>query len=233
MTASKENPLAKHRENELTVFISSGEAKCDECGAALGKGAWITLVGRDRKALCLNCADLDHLAFLPSGDPALTRRSRKYSRLTAVVMKWSRARKHYERQGLLVEEEAMARAEGECAADADQRVLRRELAAVRRAELDQEYLTLFAARVRALYPNCPAGREQVIAEHACRKYSGRVGRSAAAKELDEVAVGLAVIAHIRHRESNYDQLLLAGGERGQARSEVREQVERILRAWGA
>jgi len=231
MAVTKESPRPKSRDNELTVFITNGEAKCDECGSELGKGAWITLQGAERKAVCLNCADLDHLEFLPSGDTALTRRARKYSRLAAVVMKWSRARKHYERQGLLVEEEAIARAEDECEADADQREVRRALAAERRAELDQGYLALFAARVRTLYPGCPAGREQIIAEHACRKYSGRVGRSAAAKELDEKAVELAVVAHIRHRESDYDQLLLDGCERRLARVQVREQIERILGKW--
>ena len=40
----------------------------------------------------------------------------------------------------------------------------------------------------------PGIRERTIAEVACRKYSGRVGRSAAAKQLDENAVRLAVIA---------------------------------------
>ena len=40
-------------------------------------------------ALCLTCADLDHLAFLPPGDAALTRRARKYSTLAAVVLKWA------------------------------------------------------------------------------------------------------------------------------------------------
>lgn len=226
-----EKPQEKGRKYELTVFIISGAAKCAECGAELGKGAWITLQGSDRQPVCLNCADLDHLAYLPAGDMALTCRSRKYSRLAAVVVKWSRARKRYERQGLLVEEEATARAEGECEADAGQRLIRRELAAMRRAELDQEYLALFGARVRALYPGCPAGRERIIAEHACRKYSGRVGRSAAAKELDEKAVELAVIAHIRHRESNYDQLLLDGCERRVARAEVREQIDQVLALW--
>ncbi|NTV12409.1 MAG: DUF2293 domain-containing protein [Desulfobulbaceae bacterium] len=231
MVATKEKSRQNNRENALTVFITSSEAKCDECGASLGKGAWITMPANDKKAVCLNCADLEHLAFLPAGDTALSRRARKYSRLAAVVMKWSRARKHYERQGLLVEEEAIARAEGECAADSDQRERRRLQAMERRAELDQEYLSLFAARVRALYPACPADREQVIAAHACRKYSGRVGRSAAAKELDEVAVELAVTAHIRHRESNYDQLLLDGCERRQARGEVRGEIARVLAQW--
>jgi hypothetical protein len=85
--------------------------------------------------------------------------------------------------------------------------------------------------VRALFPNCPAGREQAIAEHACLKYSGRVGRSAAAKSLDEDAVRLAVIAHIRHAETAYDQLLAAGRDRHEARSEVEERVRSVLAAW--
>jgi len=136
----------KTNPNELTVFITSRASKCDECGENLGKGAWITLQGSDKKAACLSCADLDHLVFLPSGDMALTRRSRKYSKLAAVVVKWSRARKRYERQGLLVENEAIEQAEIECNADTQQRELRRALAAVRRAELDEEYIDRFAIR---------------------------------------------------------------------------------------
>jgi len=221
----------KTNPNELTVFITSRASKCDECGENLGKGAWITLQGSDKKAACLSCADLDHLVFLPSGDMALTRRSRKYSKLSAVVVKWSRARKRYERQGLLVENEAIEQAEIECKADTQQRELRRALAAVRRAELDEEYIDRFAIRVRELYPACPAGREKVVAEHACRKYSGRVGRSAAAKELDENAVRLAVTAHIRHQETDYDELLFEGLDRSQARERVRDLVAGVLERW--
>jgi hypothetical protein len=184
-----------------------------------------------RNALCLNCADLDHLVFLPSGDAALTRRSRKYSGLLAVVVKWSRARKRYERQGLLVENEALERAEKECAADEDARKLARERAAARRAELDLEYIRSFADRVRELYPFCPTGRENLIAEHACRKYTGRVGRSAAAKELDKEAVRLAVTAHVRHSETNYDDLLLKGVERRGARANVYSKVSQVLERW--
>ena len=51
----------------LKVFISTRDSSCDECGEALGRKAWITLAG-ERGALCLACADLDHLVFLPSGD---------------------------------------------------------------------------------------------------------------------------------------------------------------------
>ena len=118
---------------DLKVFISTQDSMCDECGENLGRRAWITLV-KDKGALCLSCADLDHLVFLPSGDAALTRRARKHSTLAAVVLKWTRARKRYERQGLLVESEALERAERECLADSEARARRREREEVRRVE---------------------------------------------------------------------------------------------------
>ncbi len=216
--------------NELKIFISGRDSRCDECGEQLGRGAWIQLQ-EDKGAVCLECADLDHLAFLPSGDAALTRRSRKHSKLSAVVLKWSKARKRYERQGLLVENDAIDRAVKECKADAHQRKIRRAQAAVRRAELDKEYIERFAAHIRTSYPFCPKGRETIIAEHACRKYSGRVGRSAEAKEFDEQAIRLAVGAHIRHSETKYDELLMKGVDRTEARYTVRDKVSNIMEQW--
>jgi len=215
---------------EFKVFITTGDSSCGECGEQLGRHAWITLV-EGKGALCLACADMDHLAFLPSGDAALTRRVRKHSTLSAVVLKWSRARKRYERQGLLVEEQAIEQAEQECLTDSEIRARRREREAARQAELDQEYVNSFAARVCQLFPHCPAGKETLIAEHACQKYSGRVGRSAAAKALDEQAVRLAVIAHVRHAETDYDALLAQGYERSEARAQVHNTVARILARW--
>jgi hypothetical protein len=220
----------KPEKEELKVFISNRDSTCDECGEDLGRKAWITLV-RDVGALCLSCADLDHLVFLPSGDAALTRRARKYSRLSAVVLKWSRARKHYERQGLMVEDTAVEQAEGECLADFEVRELRKEREAARRAGLDQKYVEQFAHKIRKLFPRIETGRDQIIAEHACRKYSGRVGRSSAAKSLDENAILLAVIAHIRHRETDYDELLGRGWERSDARSAVAESIDEVLNRW--
>jgi hypothetical protein len=69
--------------------------------------------------------------------------------------------------------------------------------------------------------------------HACRKYSGRVGRSASAKALDEDAVRLAVIAHIRHRHTRYDGLPARGYDRADARAEVRDAVAKVLEKWEA
>lgn len=224
--------------NEITVFISSRESICSECGENLGRHAWITLVqskvgSGEREALCLSCADLDHLVFLPSGDAALTRRARKHSVLSAVVVKWSSARKRYERQGLLVEQGGLEKAEEECLSDFEFRERRKEREAVKRKELDAGYVEQFAARVRELFPGCPVNREVEIAEHACRKYSGRIGRTASAKALEEQAVRLAVIAHIRHWETNYDELLAKGYERHEARFSVEDEVKELLQKWEA
>jgi len=87
--------------------------------------------------------------------------------------------------------------------------------------------------VRELFPGSPSGKERVVAEHACLKYSDRVGRSAAAKSLDEKAIRSAVIAHIRHAETRYDDLLAQGHERWEARAEVKGEVARVLREWEA
>jgi len=215
---------------DLKVFISNKGSICDECGAEFGQGALITLT-KDRKALCLTCSDLDHLILLSAGDAALTRRARKYSILSAVVLKWSHSRKRNERQGLLVESLALEKAEKECLADKEVRARRRVRATARRSEIDQKYVKQFAERIRKLYPGCPSGREIEIAEHACLKYSGRIGRSAAAKEFDENSVQLSVIAHIRHVETEYDKLLANYYDRWDAREQVKDAIDSVLLKW--
>jgi hypothetical protein len=107
----------------------------------LGNEAWIVL-NEKRQALCLTCADMDHLEFLSSGDASLTRRARKYSGISAVVLKWSRSRKHYERQGLLVETSAIEKAEAESLQDAEIRERRRQREAERRKVIDQNFVAM-------------------------------------------------------------------------------------------
>jgi hypothetical protein len=75
--------------SELKVFVSTRESICDECGEKLGRGAWITLVG-DNGARCLACAEIEDLVFLATGNAALTQRARKGSKLSAIVLKWSK-----------------------------------------------------------------------------------------------------------------------------------------------
>ncbi len=87
----------------------------------------------DPGPVCMACADMDHLVFLARGDAALTRRARAASGLSAIVVRFSRARKRYERQGILVEPGALERAEAECLADEQARARRRECDTLRRA----------------------------------------------------------------------------------------------------
>ena len=146
---------------DLKVFITTHETTCSECGTDLGRHAWILLAG-ERGALCLTCADLDHLLFLPTGDAALTRRAHKHSILSAVVLQWSRARNRYERQGLLVEARALEQAEEECLADSEIRRRRQERDVIRRDELDAGFVAKFARQVREHYPECPQDRKSVV-----------------------------------------------------------------------
>ena len=48
-----------------------------------------------------------------------------------------------------------------------------------------------------------------------------------------VVASLAVIAHIRHNETNYDELLGSGWERSEARRAVAAAVDEILIYWEA
>jgi hypothetical protein len=57
--------------------------------------------------VCLRCVGLDDLEFLPAGDALLTRRAKARSTRFAVVVRFSRTRRRYERQGLLVEPQAL------------------------------------------------------------------------------------------------------------------------------
>jgi hypothetical protein len=200
---------------------------CAECGDESGD----LLIMDDPGPVCMSCADLDHLVFLPAGDTALTRRAKKASRLSAVVVRWSRSRKRYERRGLLVEEPALEEAERQCLADSDARLRRRERDAARRADEDAEFQRRFAARITRMYPGCPARRAQAIARHTAIRGSGRVGRSAAGQSLDEQAIMLAVRASIRHEDTDYDDLLMSGVAREAARERIRPAVDRVLAAW--
>ena len=215
------------RPPELVVVSPLKDFTCSVCSNE--QGGW--LIMEDGGAVCLGCADMSHLVFLASGDAALTRRAKAGSRLSAVVVRFSRSRKRFERQGILVEEEALDRAERECLADEDVRARRRERDSQRRAGEDLELLERMAAQISRLFPGCPAQRAQSIARHASVRGSGRVGRSAAGRALDAEAIELAVAAAVRHEDTRYDELLMSGVERDIARAEVQNEVARVLENW--
>jgi hypothetical protein len=216
-----------NRRADLVVVSALKAWKCSRCGTEDGS----LLIMDDGGPVCMACADLDHLVFLASGDAALTRRARKASGLSAVVVRFSGARRRYERQGVLVEEAALAQAEDQCLADDEARARRRERDAERRAAQDVELRVRMATEIVRLFPNCPPSRAESISRHAAERGSGRVGRSAAGRVLDANALELAVVASVRHEDTPYDDLLMSGVRREDARDQVREHVQRTLDEW--
>ncbi|MEW1827484.1 DUF2293 domain-containing protein [Streptomyces sp. NPDC088196] len=211
----------------LLVVQPLRKRHCAECR----RGPLPLLVVEGGVPRCLDCVDLGHLVFLPRGDTALTRRAREESALSAVVVRFNRRRSRYERQGVLVEEAGLARAEARCLADAEARRRRRVRDAGRRAAEDVRFTEAFAAEIRRLFPGCPEDRARAVAAHASARGSGRVGRSAAGRALSEGAVVSAVVASVRHVDTPYDQLLMSGVPRHEARRRISVGVEGVLRGW--
>jgi hypothetical protein len=89
---------------ELVVIQPlNDEWKCHRCG-----GTGDLLMMENPGPACLRCVGLDDLEYLPAGDALLTRRAKAKSTRYAVIVRFSRARRRYERQGLLVEPQALA-----------------------------------------------------------------------------------------------------------------------------
>jgi hypothetical protein len=88
-----------------------------------------------------------------------------------------------------------------------------------------------AAEIARLFPRCPPERAEAIARHTAMRGSGRVGRSAAGRALDEQAITLAVVASVRHEDTAYDSMLMSGVPRDVARDRIRPDIDSILASW--
>jgi hypothetical protein len=214
------------RAPDLVVISALNDWTCSECS-----GSGELLFMEDDGPICMDCADLGHLVLLPRGDAALTRRAKRASGLSAVVVRFSRARQRYERQGILVEEAALEQAEAQCLEDQEARERRRRRGEERRSPQDLEFQSAFSAAIVELFPSCPPERARAVAEHAAQRGSGRVGRSAAGRALDPEAITLAVLASVRHLDTRYDDLLMSGTPRAEARVKVSADGERVLDGW--
>jgi hypothetical protein len=108
LSVAKQERLAERhgRAPDLVVIWPLSEWTCSECG---GTGDFLLM--DDTGPLCRHCAKLDHLVYLPAGDAALSRRAKQASGLSAIVVRFSRSRRRYERQGILIEESSLKQAE--------------------------------------------------------------------------------------------------------------------------
>jgi hypothetical protein len=216
----------------MDIFLTKKKTlKCSSCGKSIAQGEAFVAESEKHKGTCFDCSPYVNAAFLRPGNAALTRRSKKHSSYCGVVFVWNARRKRFERRGQYVEAEAIEKAQRECEADQAERKLKNERAAIRRAEQDKIYIAEFAKAIRERYPNCPLNREFEIAKHACEKHSGRVGRTAKAKEFDKKMIDLAVEAHIRHAETNYDYQFGSGKTKRMIRTDVKPYVVSVMRKW--
>jgi hypothetical protein len=101
----RERLVEKANQPPELVVISplNDDWTCHRCG-----GTGDLLIMEKPGPACLRCAGLDDLEFLPAGDALLTRRVHAASARHAVVVRFSKTRRRYERQGLLVEAQTLA-----------------------------------------------------------------------------------------------------------------------------
>jgi hypothetical protein len=78
--------------------------------------------------------------------------------------------------------------------------------------------------LRALAPMIPYADSEPVLERTSKIARGDVSPGA--------ALWLAIVAHVRHRHTDYDALLTEGYDRDAARHFVVEEIEHTLLRWG-
>jgi len=216
----------------FNIFLSRKEKQiCSICYTIIPKGHQFVAESEKSKGTCFKCSSFRHYSLLPSGNAAMTRRSKNHSARCGVVQEWNLRRKRYERKGQYVEPNAIVLAKAECEADQIKRDSKNAKAAIVRGIKDKVYVIDFSKAIRKRYPNCPLNREIEIAEHACEKYSGRVGRTASAKKFDAKMIDLAVEAHIRHTETNYENEFGKGKRKKEIRFNLKFEIKAKMSQW--
>jgi hypothetical protein len=91
---------------ERMVYILVRDTVCAQCHKIFNKGAFLLMEAEQPR--CLSCAGLQDWVFLPRGDASLSRGSPTRHVHAAQVVKYHPVRNRYERQGILVDERALA-----------------------------------------------------------------------------------------------------------------------------
>ena len=103
------------KQKEDIVYALSKASRCYGCDKRLLENEIVKLKHKENESevLCVDCAGLGGLELLRSGNATITRLAKKYSKSRYIVMKWSELWKAYERQGLLLERQAIEQARKE------------------------------------------------------------------------------------------------------------------------
>ncbi|KAL5411679.1 hypothetical protein PMIN03_004718 [Paraphaeosphaeria minitans] len=87
-----------------------------------------------------------------------------------------------------------------------------------------------AAELDSQFSKIPEQDRELVLKHGFKKHSGRVGRTNLIPLARKVLY--AVVAHIRHRHTNYDTLLDGGMSRDAAKKTIKKKLQETLRRWG-
>lgn len=103
------------KEKDPALYMLARASRCCGCDRKLpvNELARLSKKENEEEVHCTSCAGLSHLEFLPTGNAALTKSAKKYSKERFVVFKWSDLWKSYERKGMMLEKEAIRKAEAE------------------------------------------------------------------------------------------------------------------------
>ncbi|KAL7624867.1 hypothetical protein AAE478_004081 [Parahypoxylon ruwenzoriense] len=88
----------------------------------------------------------------------------------------------------------------------------------------------FRHSILSQFPQIPSNELPKVVSQAMKKGSGRVGRTGKLDIAEKTR--LAVHAHVRHTHTEYDKLLRNGVPREQARNQIREMVDKMMKTWG-
>jgi len=102
---------------ERVVFRTIQISQCTQCKRELQQGSYQFIEAG--QSLCLCCANLSELEYLPKGEIQLTHLVKKEKIKSTDFVEFIRSNKRYENQGLLVEKEALRKARQDLMAEND------------------------------------------------------------------------------------------------------------------
>ncbi|KXA93499.1 hypothetical protein AKJ64_00400 [candidate division MSBL1 archaeon SCGC-AAA259E17] len=170
--------------------------------------------------------------FLPSGDGALTRKVRRGPH--CILMKKKHG--HSKPVGTIAPSDNIEQAREELGGEEGAK--RREKSKKRGQKKREKRITKnLKKKIRQQFPSIPKKKLEEVTSKARRK--GSVGSADwvyfSSEEEEEESLRqtarLAVKAHIRHKHTDYDQILLQGVPKGRARFIVSGQIEEVLEKW--
>ena len=161
------------------------------------------------------------------GDAFITRRVKSCDE--TVYLRMEKSRGYSSIIGILAPTTVVESAQLEAKRTEETRRRAREKATRRRRRKDRKVLNDVVNQMMRDFPGMPYLEAEEIAQHAFAVGSGRVGRSSFIDLEDKI--DMAVIAHIRHVHSRYEELLDEGWYREDARAEAGKEISIVYELW--